>query len=357
MKKFPLLVVVAVIVTAASLNAQTTTVIAKSGDLLPSLTISNAQLLWFGSPTYNELEEIAFTGYVRQTNRITNPVYVTNRVYSTNYITVTNPLVTRVVTNVLTTTNRYTLNGTNFTYTNTIPQYGSQTNFIVTNRPVVTLTNLVQLTNRVISTYTNWYGMWTSDTNGSFSTVISSGSPAPGTDGTFTYFSDPSFNNSNAVAFIGYASAPSISTNTNTFTTVTNGKSITGIWTTQPFGGSNALTPVAFLGSNAPGTTNTFTYFQQIALPDQGGGVLLGTAGGKQGIWAQDTMGALKLIAIQGGAFAVGTNSKTISYVQFLTSGGSVGGQTRSFSQDTGNLLYKAIFTDGSQAVIRVTFP
>lgn len=314
-------------------SAQNITVTVQTGDLLPSLTESNAQLISFGSPSFNEVEGIAFQGWVRQTNWVTNTV------------TRTNLTVTRVATNAITKTNSYTIGGITYPYTNTVVQYGYVTNTNVTT------------TNRVTRTVTTWSGMWADDSQGRRNMVTCSDSPAPGTDGSFVSFSDPCYNNSNAVAFIGRASIPAGATNPVANTNSTS-KMVTGIWTTQPFGGFTSLTPVAFLGAPAPGTTCKFTQFFQIALPDQGGVLINGSAGSTQGIWAQDSTGTLKLIVKRGGTVAVNGTNKVISSFSFLDpTYESIEGQTRCFSQNTGNLIFNAWFTDGQQAILKVTFP
>ena len=235
----------------------------------------------------------------------------------------------------------------------------------------------------------SWTGIWADDSSGTRQLIVRSGDPSPGIGGTFVSFSDPVYNNSNAIAFIGK------SFQIFNYIPVKGGQyppnPATGVWTTQTFNGSNALSLVASLGSPAPGyTTNTtFSSFDQIALPDQGGVVLMATVTTKkyvswiyppistnpntvtpniiemaivpsstqQGIWAQDTTGTLQLIAHQGGALNVGGTNKTIASLSFLNSANSVAGQTRSFNQDTGNLFFKATFTDGTQAGVKVIFP
>ena len=113
------------------------------------------------------------------------------------------------------------------------------------------------------------------------------------------------------------------------------------------------------MGEPAPGYTNsTFSAFNQIAIPDQGGVVILATlANNQQGIWAQDTSGNLKMIARQGAALNVGGTNKTISSLSFMNATNPTSGQTRNFSQDTGNILYLATFTDGTQVGVKVVFP
>jgi len=50
-------------------------------------------------------------------------------------------------------------------------------------------------------------------------------------------------------------------------------------------------------------------------------------------------------------------NGKTITALTFLAAIDSEAGQTRSFAQSTGDLLYKATFADGSWGIYKVVFP
>jgi len=88
---------------------------------------------------------------------------------------------------------------------------------------------------------------------------------------------------------------------------------------------------------------------------------MLASAGGNssqrnapKGIWAVDTAGTLQLIANEGALIG----GKVIRELTFLSpSSGVVGGQTRGYAQSTGDILYKASFTDGSWGVYKVVFP
>jgi hypothetical protein len=79
------------------------------------------------------------------------------------------------------------------------------------------------------------------------------------------------------------------------------------------------------------------------------------TSANDYGIWAVDSGGTLQLIAREGDLHAV--TGKTIKALAFLPSISGVGGQTRSFSQATGDLVYSATFTDGSSGIFKVVFP
>jgi hypothetical protein len=329
MRFFPLPFLVLLL--SATLSAQTAstpqaTISFRSGDSVPGASNTNASFVSFGNPAFNALNGVAFQASVKET--------------------------------------------------------------------VKTGSNLVTNT---------WSGIWADDSSGNRNLIVRNGLAK----GSFSSFSDPVYNNSNAIAFIGRRSFPPV-----TYLVAPVGgehqPDVTGIWTTQIFtitmGTNNRLiTPISplsyppnlnyvtSLGSQAPGyTTNTtFSSFDQIALPDQGGVVMLATVTTKkyvswiypptstnpntftpyvigsvnipsstqQGIWAQDTTGTLQLIAHQGGTLNVGGTNKTIASLSFLNPTNPVAGQTRSFNQDTGNLFYTAKFTDGTQAGVKVIFP
>jgi hypothetical protein len=261
-----------------------------------------------------------------------------------------------------------------------------------------------------------WSGIWAQDRNGKLQQIIRSAPMIPDLGG-FSSFSEPVYNNSNSVAFVGNYSPGFLMIPTpigGDSNSVFRGG--TGVWTSTG-ALTNPLHPVAFVGQPAPGYPNplvtsvgtlndflnqtsgngfqlgdppvtftnpaTFTSFDQIALPDQGGVVILATVSTtnyyypqvssnplmampmsvaiqpltQQGIWAQDTSGSLQLIARQGGTILVEGTNKTIASLSFLNTKNPINAQTRNFSQDTGNLIYLANFTDGTQAGIKVLFP
>ena len=229
-------------------------------------------------------------------------------------------------------------------------------------------------------------GIWADDGSGNRQLVIRSGSSAPGTVGAvFASMSDPVYNNNNAVAFIGtlranvgdavtsqpVTSAPPVSLRPGRPTPVgvtvpapVQSLNFTGIWSND----SGVLHLVARQGTQAPGlaTGVLFNSFTNLVLPDQGGVtnnggvVFLASVTGpgsstqaKQGIWAVDLSGNLQLVVSEGSAI----QGKTVSSISFLSPGAMVTGQTSNFSQSTGNILYKAIFTDGSWGIYKVIFP
>jgi hypothetical protein len=197
-------------------------------------------------------------------------------------------------------------------------------------------------------------GIWADGTNGVRQLVIRSGTTAPdaagtGSVGVFKKFSDPVYSGSSAVAFLGtLAQGGGV--------TVSND---TGVWSND-----GGLHLVAREGDQAPGCGAgvVFKTFTQIALPDQGGVVMFAKLGGTgvgssndMAIFAVDTGGTLQLIAREGTPHAV--TGKTIKTLSFLPAIAGVSGQTRGFSQSTGDLVYSATFTDGSAGIFKVVFP
>ena len=208
-------------------------------------------------------------------------------------------------------------------------------------------------TNLPVTMSTNtWSGIWAQDKNGSLNLVARSALQLPDAGG-FGSFTDPVYNNSNIVAFVApYTPGfiyipPSLPGSPPVF------RGGLGVWIS-----SNLRSPVAWVGQPAPGTQSAFRSFNQIALPDQGGVLILATLeNNQQGIWAQDTAGNLKMIARQGGTLNVAGMNKTISSLSFMNGTNPISGQTRNFTQDTGNILYLATFADGSQVGVKVVFP
>ena len=201
-------------------------------------------------------------------------------------------------------------------------------------------------------TTANNVGIWADDTVSPQDLIARTGMAAPGTTGTFLTLSDPVYNNNDAAAFRGTLK---VVTGEATSTTAA------GLWSNS----SGTLTLVARQGSQAPGCPAgaTFSAFTELALPDQGGIVFLATLNTSttagvasttnQGIWAVDTNGNLQLIVREGDTI----NGKTVTALKFLPSLLYVGGQSRSFAQGTGDLVYEATFSDKSSGIFSVTFP
>ena len=207
-------------------------------------------------------------------------------------------------------------------------------------------------------------GIWADDSTGTRQLIIRVGDTAVGTtSAVFSAMSDPLYNANEEIAFNGtlktgvggVTSLPALTANN------------IGIWSNT--GGTLHL--VARRGAQAPGCPAgaTFSTFTSTVLPDQGGVVMLanlnsGTValpgpGGvipsnNIGIWAVDTAGALQLIVRKGDTL----DGKVITALSFLAMpAAGVGGQSRNFSQSTGDLLYKATFVGGSTGIYKVVFP
>jgi hypothetical protein len=137
--------------------------------------------------------------------------------------------------------------------------------------------------------------------------------------------------------------------------------SAAGVWSNS----GGALTLIAQQGSQAPGcaTGVTFSLFNALALPDQGGVVFLATlnknkaagvtAANNIGIWAMDTSGQLRLIVKTGQV----VNGKTVTGLSFLPIVAHVGGQSRNVEETTGDLIYEATYSDKTDSITAVIFP
>jgi hypothetical protein len=195
-------------------------------------------------------------------------------------------------------------------------------------------------------------GIWADDNTGTLRLVARTGGAAPGTGAKFQTLGNPVYNDNEAVAFRGTLKVVSGEAASTT---------AAGIWSNS--GGTLAL--VARQGSQAPGCPAgaTFKLFNALALPDQGGVIMLATLNGNSnagvvaasntGIWAVDSAGTLQLIVRKGDVL----NGKSITGLSFLPLESHVGGQSRSFNQGTGDLTYKATFSDGTSAITTVVFP
>jgi len=374
MKTLPLITALILTSVVSALHAQTTLLI-QPGDTVPGVT-TNARLSWINGVTINEFDGYAFSGSSVEYSYRTNISIFTNRTitsFFTNVIS-TNSVITfrGTVTNVLTFTNRWNVNGTTNSYVSRTAQIRYETNR-TTNSPIssftntrhipqglTTATNFTLVTNRSVSMtgITNYSGIWaTGGASNALGLIAKSGDVAPGTSNNFISFSSPVYNNASAVAFIGYVRPLGILTNGQSTNGLTNAGTFTpttsGIWTTQPFNGSNALTMVAIAGSPAPGTGANFTSFNSITIPDAGGVIFQANAGTNTGIWAQNASGVLSSVAISGQSLQVGATNKVIRSLSMNMGGWP--GPIRSVNQDTGTIIYQAWFTDGTSAWMKVS--
>ena len=204
-------------------------------------------------------------------------------------------------------------------------------------------------------------GIWADDNTGDRQLIIRVGDTAAGTtSAVFSAMGDPVYNENEEIAFKGtlkvgvggVTSTPALTANN------------IGIWSNT--GGTLHL--VARRAGEAPGCADaTFASFTSLVLPDQGGVVMLAnlnsgtvslpgpggvTPANNIGIWAADTAGDLQLIVRKGDTL----DGKVITALSFLPAAAGVSGQSRSFSQTTGDLVYKATFADGSTGIYKVVF-
>ena len=186
--------------------------------------------------------------------------------------------------------------------------------------------------------------------------------------GIFSKLNDPLYADSDAVAFIGTLAITGTVTLSND----------TGVWATTSGTNTGPLLLVARAGDPAPdaagtisGTSPVFSSFPQLALPDQGGVVILanlvsGTPaspgpGGvvltnRTGIWGVDTDGLLKRVIRTGDGLTVNGQAKVISELSIFNAPAASTGQTRHFNHP-GDLMYTARFTDGSSSIVETVFP
>ena len=219
-------------------------------------------------------------------------------------------------------------------------------------------------------TTSNNSGIWADSGTSGRTLIVRTGQLAPGyansglITGTFATLGDPVYANDDTIAFIG--------TLVKTGTTLSDIRSVnnTGVWTTI----SGSLTLVARTGDPAPdaagtvsGTAPLFASFAQIALPNQGGVVILGNlvagtvaapgpggvvATNSQGIWIQDATGVLKQAIRKGDRLTVSGTTKTVSVLTIFNAPVNATGQARHFN-NAGDLLFKVSFTDGSSAIVK----
>jgi hypothetical protein len=186
------------------------------------------------------------------------------------------------------------------------------------------------------------------------------GARAPGAGGLrFSSFDDPLMNDQFAIAFP--ASLDNAPSGLNK-----------GIWWRQPGG---QLQLVAIAGGQPAGVANgaAWSGFQSVALPDglASGPVFTAklyvpawsepnpaaiTRSNNTGIWGVDSTGALWLLARTGSTINVGGKNRVIKTLTALSAVSGSCGQSRSYNS-SGEVIYRAAFTDGGQAVIKVALP
>jgi len=207
-------------------------------------------------------------------------------------------------------------------------------------------------------------GIWADSGTHGRMLIVRTGTTAPGyagsgpAVGTFATLSDPVYADDDAVAFLGTL------VKTGGVTVANN----TGVWATA----SGSLALVARTGDPAPdasGSTSAsspvFAVFSQFVLPSRGGVIVFATlktgvagvvAANSQGIWAVDASGVLKQIIRTGAALTVNGSAKIVSSLMVFNAPAYPAGQTRHFN-NSGDLIYKVIFSDSSSGVVQSVFP
>ena len=163
----------------------------------------------------------------------------------------------------------------------------------------------------------------------------------------FTKLSDPVLNNHDHVAFLGTTKAGA-------------NPSTTGIWSDW----DGTMKQVVKAGDTAPGGFGgKFAAFTQIVLPDVGGPIFLATLSGvpksqSTGLWAIASDETLTPIVVTGDT----TNTldfhgvaETVKSLSIFQTAPGVRGVSRSFDASTGNLVFKAGFTDGLWGMYKFT--
>ncbi len=199
-------------------------------------------------------------------------------------------------------------------------------------------------------TKANDSGIWQATAAGPPALVAREGGAAPSVPGgVFSTFSEPVNRGDDAVAFLAKLKPRAGGV---------TAADATGIWSSA----NGTLSLVARQGAAAPGTAagTTFRAFLSLALPETGGPVFVAALAGAGvtqandvGIWGTDAAGVVTLQLREGDAVSVGDATKTLATFQFLTALPVVPGQTRGFD-GSGELLLRAVFTDGTEALLRI---
>ena len=205
-------------------------------------------------------------------------------------------------------------------------------------------------------TAVNDLGIFADDNTGTLQLVAQTGQASLLTNtgtGTATFVSlgNPLYNNNAWVAFGGQLKVVA-----GEATAATE----LGVWCNS----TGSLTLVAREGSPAPNTTSgttlsTFSAFDSVGLSDVGTVIVAtltaNTAAGvttatNLGIW-EGTMPANLALELRTGQVV---GSKTISKLTYLSSQTLVGGQTRNFASNSGDLALGATFTDKTTGIVKV---
>jgi hypothetical protein len=241
--------------------------------------------------------------------------------------------------------------------------------------------------------YTNsWSGLWAEDASGNVKLITRIAPPVPDMGG-FSALSNPIINSRHEVAFQGTYRQGFIRIPAGSFS------GGIGVWTSR-----NLANPVAWIGQTAPGYSTNFTVsvkspygwstnmitfrstppilssIDRIAFPDTGRLVIWATASAtnwvprppvpkgmvvtqeirssvltQRGIWIQNSRGTLDLALREGMSVSVNGTSKVISSLPLPPTATPASGQETLCSRSNGIVVTSATFTDGTQAILRIT--
>jgi hypothetical protein len=196
----------------------------------------------------------------------------------------------------------------------------------------------------------NDFGIWANDDAGNLHLVARTGTSfAPDTDGaTFATLGDPVYSSSTAhVAFSAQlATGAYVSKATDT-----------GLWSTS----SGTLRLVARTGEPGvpDGGNTTFSAINAVGISDANT-LLFATLNDGNGVTSKNTFGVWEgtmqsdLVEMLRTGDIVGSEQKTIGSLTSLSTASALGGQTRCFAANTGDLALLAGFTDNSTGIVKV---
>ncbi len=194
-------------------------------------------------------------------------------------------------------------------------------------------------------------GIWAQNSTGTLSLVAQNGSPAPGVmNASFSSLGDPLYGYDDGGSLIAFDADLQITTGT------TTKDAEPSVWSDA----NGTLALVALQGGAAPGVTGgTFDTFNSLGL-SEAGVVLMATlnpsssagitSANDTGIWEGTTQDDLALVFQPGET----VGGKTVSKATFASAQSLVGGQTRFFASNTGDLAGGATFSDRTTGIFTV---
>ena len=205
----------------------------------------------------------------------------------------------------------------------------------------------------------NAAGIWADHNSGRAKIIARAADTAPDATGAitpggavFTIFTDPVFDNNDKVAFVATVAGSGVTT-----------ANKLGIWTDATNGGTLKL--ITRLGAQAPGMPNgtVFYAFLSLALPDSGGVAFVAsvivngsTTPSNIGLWVDDGSGNVHLVTRKGATVNVNGSQKVILAFSVFPTIARLTAQTRGFNAQS-DFVYRANFTDGSQAILHAVAP